>query len=395
MRNAGRLKLGFYPLPQSEAQRLRAHLCFPAEPFAALDPCVGDGAAFQTILNQTSALRYGIELDAYRTEQARELGIHVMHGNTLQVQCRVDGLAFVYLNPPYDFEVGKTDNQRMEVVFLRHTGRWVMPGGVLFLVIPQRQLAGCARTLAEHFENIRVYRLTAPESVKYNQIAVLAVRRSRQRRLRDEVLASHTSQLEQLSEQAELPPLPDTAEIPYVIPPSQPAAFVYQGLPFDEIEDRLIESAAYRQVRRTLLRERGTVRGRPLTPLHGGHVGLLCTAGMLNGVFGEGELRHVANWQSRKYTRTWQEEDDGKNVHHTREYFTHECTLLWVNGTTQILTHEAPQEEGEDDPEAAGPEISQPKANISQTATSANDSKVIIMPSRSRAPGSGNMPDRG
>src|ERR1700694_367184 len=45
---------------------------------------------------------------------------------TIQIQCRVDGLAFLYLNPPYDFEVGKTDNQRMEVVFLRHTGRWVM-----------------------------------------------------------------------------------------------------------------------------------------------------------------------------------------------------------------------------------------------------------------------------
>src|SRR5437016_1431866 len=103
MRNAGRLKLGFYPLPQCEAQRLRAHLSFPAEPFAALDPCVGDGAAFHTILDQSPALQYGIELDAYRTGQARELGIEVMHGNTLEVQCKVDSMAFVYLNPPYDF----------------------------------------------------------------------------------------------------------------------------------------------------------------------------------------------------------------------------------------------------------------------------------------------------
>jgi hypothetical protein len=213
--------------------------------------------------------------------------------------------------------------------------------------------------------------------------------------LRDEVLALHTSQLEQLSDQPDLPPLPDTAEIQYAIPPSQPAAFVYQGLALDEIEDRLIESAAYRQVRRTLLRERGTVRGRPLTPLHGGHVGLLCTAGMLNGVFGEGESRHVANWQSRKYTRTWQEEDDGKNIHHTREYFTHECTLLWVNGTTQILTHEASQEEGDDDPEASGPEFTQPRGDSAQAATVLRDSKVIVMPSRGATPERNNMPDRG
>jgi len=382
MRNAGRLKLGFYPLPRSEAQKLRAQLAFPAEPFAALDPCIGDGAAFCTIVDQTPALRYGIELDAYRTEQARTLGIDVVHGNTLDVQCRVDSLALVYLNPPYDFEVGKTDNHRMELVFLRHTGRWVLPGGVLFFVIPQRQLAGCARTLAEHFENIRVYRLTAPESVKYNQIAVLAVRRKRQNRLRDEMLASHTRQLEQLSEQENLPPLPDTPEIPYRVPPSPPAALVYQGLPLDEIEDKLIESSAYRQVRRILLRERGAVRGRPLTPLHGGHVGLLCTAGMLNGVFGQDELRHVANWQSRKYTRTWHEEDDGKNVHHTREYFSHECTLLWANGTTQILTHEQRDEESGDDPNGSEPEYTRPEVETSQATTIPPNSKVIVMPSR-------------
>lgn len=344
IRNAGRLKLGFYPLPQSEAEKLKSQLAFPTDSFAALDPCVGDGVAFTAILENTPALRYGIELDSYRAEQARNLGIDVVHGNTLETQCRADSLAIVYLNPPYDFEVGKTDNQRMELVFLRHTGRWVMSGGILILIIPQPQLPGCARTLAEHFENIRVYRLTAAESVKYHQVAVLAVRRKRQNRLRDELLESQTMRLEQLA-QADLPPLPDRADIPYPVPPSPQAALAYNGLPLDEIEDKLIDSSAYRQVKRILLRERASVRGRPLTPLHGGHVGLLCTAGMLNGVFGEGELRHIANWQSRKYTRMWHEEDDGKNIHHRREYFAHECTLLWADGRTQILTHDPPEQE--------------------------------------------------
>jgi len=389
MRNAGRLKLGFYPLPQIEAERLRAHLAFPTEPFAALDPCIGDGAAFRTLVEQTAAFRYGIELDAYRAEQARERGIDVVHGDALEVQCRVDSLAFVYLNPPYDFEVGKTDNQRMEVVFLRHTGRWVMPGGVLFLIIPQRQLAECARTLAEHFENIRVHRLTAPESVKYNQIAVLAVRRKRQNRLRDETLASHARQIEQLSERKDLPPLPDTPEIPYRIPPSLPATLAHHGLPLDEVEDKLIDSPAYRQVRRLLLKERGSVRGRPLTPLHGGHVGLLCTAGMLNGAFGQGELRHLANWQSRKYTKTWREEDDGKIVIHTREYFSHECTLLWVNGTTQVLTHEQANQEPNDDPSGPGPEFTPPDGEDSPNETSTHNSKVIVMPVRATTPKNG------
>src|SRR5882672_6334678 len=387
MRNAGRLKLGYYPLPLPEAHRLKAHLSFPAEPYAALDPCVGDGSAFHTLIEQSAALRYGIELDAYRTEQARKLGIEVLQADALEVQCRVDSLSFLYLNPPYDFEIGKTDNLRMEVVFLRHTGRWLMPRGVLFFVIPQRQLARCARTLAEHFEEIRVHRLTEADSVKFDQIAVLAKRRPREHRLRDKELESHSFQLEALSEQQDLAPLPDTAEYQYPIPPSQPATFVYRGLPLDEIEDKLVESSAYRQIKRILLRERGAVRGRPLTPLHGGHVGLLCTAGMLNGVFGEGELRHVANWQSRKYTDIWKEEGEGKDVRHIREYFSHECALLWANGLTQVLTHEPRQEEEETDPGVSGPEFTQPKVNVTGRSNGSPNSNVLVMPGRNKLPG--------
>ncbi len=88
MRNAGRLKLGYYPLPLSEAQRLRDQMAFPGEPFSALDPCVGDGGAFDTLVEQSPAMRYGIELDAYRTEQARKLGIEVLQADTTEVQCR-------------------------------------------------------------------------------------------------------------------------------------------------------------------------------------------------------------------------------------------------------------------------------------------------------------------
>ena len=44
MRNAGRLKLGYYPLPIDEARNIRSLLVSSA-PYAAIDPCVGDGTA--------------------------------------------------------------------------------------------------------------------------------------------------------------------------------------------------------------------------------------------------------------------------------------------------------------------------------------------------------------
>ena len=45
MRAHGQAKLGFYPLPVAEAERLKNWLHF-SEQFSALDPCVGDGIAF-------------------------------------------------------------------------------------------------------------------------------------------------------------------------------------------------------------------------------------------------------------------------------------------------------------------------------------------------------------
>ena len=72
MRFQGKSRLGFYPLPLSEAQRIRRFLLFPSQPSSALDPCVGDGVAFEAITSDAEVFRYGIELDAYRAEQARQ-----------------------------------------------------------------------------------------------------------------------------------------------------------------------------------------------------------------------------------------------------------------------------------------------------------------------------------
>jgi hypothetical protein len=103
MRLAGRERLGFYPLPIQEAERIRRFLTFPDEQYCALDPCVGDGAAFTEITSDTRMLRHGAELDAGRAEQARSRGIDVIHGNCFDVQCPVESFSLIYLNPPYDF----------------------------------------------------------------------------------------------------------------------------------------------------------------------------------------------------------------------------------------------------------------------------------------------------
>jgi hypothetical protein len=66
MRLAGRQRLGFYPLPIPEAERIRGFLRFSDQQCSALDPCIGDGVAFAKITSDARAFRYGIELDAHR-----------------------------------------------------------------------------------------------------------------------------------------------------------------------------------------------------------------------------------------------------------------------------------------------------------------------------------------
>jgi SAM-dependent methyltransferase len=340
MRPQGKVKLGFYPLPAAEARRLRNCFVF-AKQFSALDPCVGDGVAFKCLLDGINVYSYGIEIDARRAEQAKALGIDTLHANTMDVRCPADTLSLLYMNPPYDLEAGHTNNQRLELVFLEHTYRWLKPGGVLLFIIPQPQLRPCARLLAEHFSSLRVYRLREPECLEYQQVAILASRRKRHDRTRDSALLESIRYLESLADRREIETLGEAPEAKYEVPPSDRAVLTNTGIPLDEVEDLLLISSAYRQATRFLVREQSDIKGRPLTPLHGGHVGLLCTAGMLNGIFGEGESRHIAHWRSVKFTDHWEEsEEDGTIIQHDRERFSHELTLIFANGKTQILAHE-------------------------------------------------------
>ena len=184
MRFQGKSRLGFYSLPLSEAQRIRRFFLFPDQPSSALDPCVGNGVAFEVITNGAEVLRYGIELDAYRAEQARLRIPNIVQGNALEVECPVECFGLLYLNPPYDWTLGPADSRRTEQSFLSHTYRWLKPAGILVLVIPSERLAECSQILASHFCDAQVYRLEAPECVRYKQVVVIGMRRTRRERER-------------------------------------------------------------------------------------------------------------------------------------------------------------------------------------------------------------------
>ena len=93
-----------------------------------------------------------MELDANRAESAKESGIQTIQGNVFDVRARVERLSFLYLNPPYDFEVGPRTNERMEKLFLGHTYAWLKPKGILLMVIPCKAVYDVADTLSTRFK---------------------------------------------------------------------------------------------------------------------------------------------------------------------------------------------------------------------------------------------------
>ena len=330
MRNAGRLKLGYYPLPVEEARNIRA-LLMSSAPYAAIDPCAGEGTALLEITKGTGAHLAAIELDADRAEAANRNGVATVHGSAFECRVPAETGSLLYLNSPYDSEFGPHSNKRMELVFLEHCYRWVTSEGVLVFVVPAPAVGTCARLLASQFDRLSVFRLEHPESVRFNQVVVIGRRkkahvRGEPKGAEDLLRIAYKPQL--------LPTLNQDVAERYAIPSSSPATITYTGLPLDEIEDALQRSVAMQNARGILVRKQQKMTGRPVTPLHKGHVGLLACSGMLNGFFGEGETRHIAHWRSVKYVDEFNEEGEaeGETIIRKRERFSHELTLAYESG---------------------------------------------------------------
>jgi Uncharacterised methyltransferase family (DUF6094) len=350
-RSFARLKMGYYPLPESEGTKLRGFLQFNG-PASAVDPCVGQGTALDLITEGADVRRYGVELDAERALVASAKGIETIQGNAFDAVTRPESFSLLYLNPPYDSEIGPIANSRMERLFLEHTFRWLVMEGVLVLVIPFERLHECAGVLSSHFSRLNIFRMTDDESIRFRQIAVLGVRRN----VRGAAVEKARRQLQRISPYGSIQALPELAPgacEPYLVPPTDEAALGYRGLPYDLLEDLLPLSGAWKQMSPFLMPREDLATGRPITPLHGGHVGLLCTAGLLNGVFGQGDDRHIARWRSVKHVATFVEEDGDEQIIHHRERWANELRLVYADGRTLKLTETPAKTEGEQDAECA------------------------------------------
>jgi uncharacterized methyltransferase DUF6094 len=106
-------QMGYYPSPEREAAKLRSLLVFP-EPASVVDPCVGKGIALDLVTKEANLCRFGVELDADRACMANARGIRTLQGNTFDAIAKPESFSLLYLNPPYDSEIGSVGNSRVE-----------------------------------------------------------------------------------------------------------------------------------------------------------------------------------------------------------------------------------------------------------------------------------------
>jgi hypothetical protein len=65
---------------------------------------------------------------------------------------------------------------------------------------------------------------------------------------------------------------------------------------------------------------------------------MVACSGLINGIFGSGEERHIAAWKSKKVTtKLTEEEEDGTTVIRERERFVQELSVVFATGETGTL----------------------------------------------------------
>lgn len=182
MREAGRLKCGYYPIAASALDHvLRAlELENPAASHI-LDPCAGEGDALFYLAERLEippANVWAVELDAGRGDalSRRHPGDNVLAPASF-FGCDIKSNAFsvVYCNPPYD-DVGQGWG-RVEELFFDDALDRVVPGGLFVGVFTERVvLDRLATRLMARCTAISVEPLPA-DVRKYREVFVVAVKR--------------------------------------------------------------------------------------------------------------------------------------------------------------------------------------------------------------------------
>lgn len=150
------------------------------------DPCAADGAAVLGLMSELGIPDARDYLYACELEKSRYDALHqaVGYNNSRTVKgdafrvtfsrdAQHEGVACLYLNPPYDQDRGF---KRLEARFLSRSTPVLVAGGVLVFLVPHYALASCAEHLATHYRDVRCFRFPGTDFDAFKQVVLVAKR---------------------------------------------------------------------------------------------------------------------------------------------------------------------------------------------------------------------------
>lgn len=319
-RIAAKVKLGYFPLPLEIARAVSKKLKGPAKRAMALDPCCGTGEAISVISTGMPLEIFGIEIDEFRAVEAqKKLGEGKVLNSSLE-QSLIHGVCqFLYLNPPYEHEVGM-GGKRVEVSFLELTMEALSERGVLVLAVPQRVLERLSDLLIRHFRKLSIFR----GDERFKQVLVFGEKRR-------EGDPASTQERTGFKRALSLPyeSFPDVVDVStngqYQIPDAEETGFLELtrvGIDYEKIETSFLNSDGFKSLGSSGLwptprNDRPLKIIHPLTP---GLTAVLMQAGMFDGqVFDPEDERCCVVKGSTVFHRIHEEKEVGEHLLEIRE----------------------------------------------------------------------------
>jgi hypothetical protein len=169
-------KAGFYEFPPNQLPAV-ASLFAPAKSGGKLlDPCAGEGQALDHLASAWNLTAFANELDTTRAAECqRRFGpTRAVQGDLFQLRATQGSFSLVWCNPPYTWELSG-DEKRREFAMLKHSHKWVQPGGYMVWVVYSHHITTeAASFLTRHSRQVEVWRIPGLHLDEYTHVVVVA-----------------------------------------------------------------------------------------------------------------------------------------------------------------------------------------------------------------------------
>lgn len=301
---------GYFPTPEAVVDIISTFLQLEEDECRILDPCCGTGYALNQLAygmwgtEEKSARTYGIELNAARARSAKSYLTRAIKSDFFRIRTPDQAYSLVFLNPPYD-DSGDQD-KRLEHKFLLEARKYLRPGGVLVLIIPQHRLIKLsARHLAAWYTDFQIFKFPGKAYDQFKQIVLFAVRKA------EAIVNPAVFEMLQTVPVKALNDLSEQQEPIFILPASQvdDNQFYLKSIDLDPVEvlHETEKYGAWPQVEKLTQPKNQDMQGRVLMPLRRGHLALLMACGLCDGIINKNGTRLLIKGIAKKETKITKE----------------------------------------------------------------------------------------